>query len=244
MAKRLIKNIYYTAIKSGIFLRNLMFKHKQSKYVFILSPPYSGSTLLNEVLSTSNNVSSNNNLGSREGQTLPGVSRYMYDDVSSRWDKNKKIPWKTIKQQWSKYWDKTKTLLLEKSPPNIVRASVIEKEFIPSYFICMTRNPYAFSESLIRKNKISAEDAARFVVKCFKYQQFNIRHLNNIIFFSYESFVNNPEKIKRKLVSFLPELNDIRIRGNFFAHNYSGKKSEIIDYNISGIKRLTKNQIN
>ena len=43
---------------------------------FILSPPYSGSTMLNQLISSSGNVSCNNNLGTREGQLLPGVKQF------------------------------------------------------------------------------------------------------------------------------------------------------------------------
>ena len=191
MIKAQLKQIYYLIVKARNFFKDLFSKKKNNKYLFILSPPYCGSTIIHEVLSTSRNVSVNNKLGAREGQTLPGVALYMYDDSYKRWDKNKKLPWKAIKIQWEKYWDKSKAILLEKSPPNIICASEIEIEFSPSYFLCITRNPYAFCESLIRKNNLLAEDAAKFVIECLEYQRFNVDNLKNVLYFSYENFVNN-----------------------------------------------------
>ena len=51
---------------------------EEHKFLFILSPPYCGSTLLNDIISTSKNVSSNNYLNTREGQTLPEVKQFMF----------------------------------------------------------------------------------------------------------------------------------------------------------------------
>ena len=63
---------------------NFIFSKKDHIYLFILSPPFSGSTLLNQIISSSKNVSCNNNIGTREGQTLPGVKKIMFD--KKRWD--------------------------------------------------------------------------------------------------------------------------------------------------------------
>jgi len=243
MIKAQLKQIYYLIVKTRNLFKGLFRKQKNNKYLFILSPPYCGSTILHEVLSTSSNVSVNNKLGAREGQTLPGVALYMYNDLDTRWDKNKKLPWKAIKIQWEKYWDKSKPILLEKSPPNIIRASEIEKEFSPAYFLCITRNPYAFCESVIRKKNISAEDAARFVIECLEYQRINVDKLKNVLYFSYENFVKNTEKTKQKIIDFLPEISDMQINGKFNAHNYFAKKSEITDYNTSSIARLKRSEL-
>ena len=35
--------------------------------------------MLNQIISSSKNVSCNNNIGTREGQTLPGVKKIMFD---------------------------------------------------------------------------------------------------------------------------------------------------------------------
>lgn len=244
MIKAQLKQIYYSIIKTRNLLKGLFSKQKNNKYLFILSPPYCGSTILHEVLSTSKNVSVNNKLGAREGQTLPGVALHMYNDLHIRWDKSKTLPWKVIKIQWEKYWDQTKVVLLEKSPPNIIRAVEIENEFSPAYFLCITRNPYAFCESVIRKENISAEDAARFVIECFEHQRFNIDNLKNVLYFSYENFTNNIEKTKQEIIDFLPEIADIKTSGKFSAHNYFAQKSEIINYNTSSIARLKRSELN
>ena len=58
------------------------------------TPPYCGSTLLNQILSTSNNLSCNNPLGNREGMLLPEVRHIM---LYNRWDNDSFYPWEKIK---------------------------------------------------------------------------------------------------------------------------------------------------
>lgn len=99
-----------------------------NSYVFILCPPYCGSTLLWKLVLTSTVVSA---LPS-EGQFLPEVKEIMRQDP---WNVNVKLPWVKIKEVWDGYWDHNKLLLLEKSPPNLIRAKEIEQHFNPVYFL-------------------------------------------------------------------------------------------------------------
>ena len=216
------RNFYYYLRKNILTLGNFINKNKKHKYVFILSPPYSGSTLLNQIISTSNNVSCNNNIGTREGQTLPEVSDILFKN--KRWDKKKDIPWKIIKKTWRKYWDLSKPILLDKSTTNIMRANKIREIFKPASFICLVRNPYAQCEGIIRRSKKSAESAAKFTIKCLKYQKRNIENEKNLLFFTYEELCNKKEKIINDIHNFIPEINDIDINKKFKAHNFKSEK--------------------
>ena len=71
--------LYYNFRKIFLYFKNSLNKKKKHDYLFILSPPFCGSTLLNELISTSKNISCNNNIGTREGQTLPLVNDIMFD---------------------------------------------------------------------------------------------------------------------------------------------------------------------
>jgi hypothetical protein len=70
------RNLYFFAVSKKMALKNLFLAKKENQYLFILSPPFCGSTLLTEIISTSKNVSCNNNIGLREGQHLPGLIIY------------------------------------------------------------------------------------------------------------------------------------------------------------------------
>ena len=53
-------------------------------------------------------------------------------------------------------------MLLEKSPPNIIRTADIVNHFDPVKFVIMVRNPYAHAEGLMRRNNWTATRAARW----------------------------------------------------------------------------------
>jgi len=47
--------------------------------------------------------------------------------------------------EWSRYWDLTRPYLLEKSPPNLIRARFLQAIFPNTYFIMISRHPIAVS---------------------------------------------------------------------------------------------------
>ena len=142
------EKIYFKYISKKTQLKIYSFLKRKSAS-FILSPPFCGSTLLTEILSTSRNLSCNNNIGLKEGQHLPETHNILF--TQDRWDPNKKIDWLKIKSIWNNYWDRSKDILLEKSPPNICRAENINDVFNNSKYICLIRNPYAQIQSNIRR---------------------------------------------------------------------------------------------
>ena len=234
--------IYYFLIRQIRKIKNTITKNTKHKFLFILCPPYSGSTLLNQIISSSKSVSCNNELGVREGQLLPGVKHFMF--TKDRWTQETKYDWQKIKNVWLQYWDHSKNILLDKSSPNIIHLNDIQKVFEESYFIIMVRNPYAQAEGIIRRNKTTADYAAQFVLKCLKYQKRNIDKKYRGIFFTYEELCDHPSSVLNKLTDFLPELSDINIHAKFKAHNFKTKnKMTVQNLNEEKINRLTKDQI-
>jgi hypothetical protein len=55
-------------------------------------------------------------------------------------------------ESWSPHWDLSKTLLVEKSPPNLIRTRFLQAAFAPSpsYFIVVTRHPIVVAYSTKR----------------------------------------------------------------------------------------------
>lgn len=232
----------YRRIILGNLLRRAVYGKKENKFLFILSPPFCGSTLLHELISTSSHVSANHVIGTREGQTLPTVRQIMFDH-HERWDEKKKYPWDMIKKEWLRYWDVTKPVLIEKSPPNIIRAMDIEGVFKPAYFICIVRDPYAHSEGLIRRSGMLPAQAAQFSITCLRHQKNNINCLKKIIYFRYEDLVTFPDCVKEKIVEFIPELEDINLNHTFNVHNFKDLPMKLTNLNEEKISKLTREQL-
>ena len=242
---KLDKFIYVSKVKTVNYLKRSFKKKTDSKYLFILSPPFCGSTLLSQIISLSKSVSTNNTTGTREGQRLPKVYELLYKSNSElKWDPEYKPDWQKVKNEWNKYWDITKPVLLEKSPPTISRAYQLEEYFSPSYYIIFYRNPYAHSESLIRNNDFSSLEAAEKVITFLKFQKKNIEDLSNSIQISYEELTENTSETIEKIKEFLPQLSDITIEGRTFsAHNYLKKNMKITNLNNLKISKLGEEKV-
>ena len=204
------------------------------KHLFILCPPASGSTLLWRILQTSPHVSAFNN----EGKSL--VKSILA--TKDRWNPSKTIKWETVKKRWEEEWDHCKTVLLEKSPPHLVRAQQLEQHFTSSHFLIMVRNPYAFCEGIRRRRSKNTTyyNIAKFWVICSRYQIRNIGQLKNSMCLTYEELTNNPTQVSRKIIGFLPELEELKLEGNFSVFEKSMKISNL---NEEQIRRLSDGDI-
>lgn len=208
-----------------------------SSYLFVLCPPYSGSTLLWKLLSTSANVSAL----PMEGQFLPELKDIMRDKP---WDAERALPWPGIKAVWESYWDKNKPVLLEKSPPNLIRTHDIRAHFQPVKFIVMVRNPYAQAEGLMRRNHFTAKRAANFSMMCLRRQLENARQLDDALVMTYESLVQDPLAMCAKLAVFLPALGDLDHAGHFEVHSIDGTLNRpITDLNSKKIATLSADSL-
>ncbi len=206
-------------------------------YVFILCPPFSGSTLLWKLISTSTAVS----IHPREGQALPETKKIFRDH---KWNADAELPWKEIKSIWEGYWNHDKPLLIEKSPPHIIRADDIARHFQPSSFIVMVRNPYAHCEGLMRRNHAqtgaNAHKAAEFTIRCLKQQAENSRKLRNVLSFTYEELVASPKSVCSRITSFLPQIGQLDCSQEFKIHSIDGRiKRGIVNLNKKKIHNLS-----
>lgn len=201
-------------------------------FLFVLSPPFSGSTVLWQLLRTSPHVSALR----AEGQHLPSVRDIMRPD---RWNPDRVYPWATIRTAWEAEWDLSRPILLEKSPPHIVRAPAIEAAFDPCYFVALIREPYAFGEGYARRTGRSPAEAAEFWVMCAQHQQRNLAQLRRVHLFTYETLAESPAAVCETLTDFVPALGRLNPHGSFEAVARGGRKARPLrNMNAEKIDRL------
>ena len=209
-----------------------------SKYVFVLAPPYSGSTVLFRLLDTSHGVSALPG----EGQFIDAVRDEMR---AAPWDGSRPLDWQRIKSVWESHWDLAKPLLLEKSPPNLIRAEAIEAAFDPAHFILMLREPYAHIEGLARRSGVPPMDLAKSATRAERVrraadlwlefalaQRETIKNRKQVTWFTYEGLTQEPARIASQLKTFLPELGSLDVEARFGVHAVSGTQArELQDMN-------------
>ena len=226
-------NLYFFARRNFLLFKNIFFAKKNHKFLFILSPPYSGSTLLTQIISTSKKTSCNNYIATMEGQLLPELRNHIFN--KDRWDKSKNV--------WLKYWDQSKTILVDKPTTNIMRFDEIKKEFNNTYAICLVRNPYAVVEGIIRRNSKPIEFAIEFVIKTLRYQKYNIENNKNLIWIKYSELCDNQDLVNKKINTILPEIDDLDFNKFFSAHNFKNQPLKITNLNDEKISKLKKGDI-
>ena len=187
------------------------------KIIFVLCPPFQGSTIIVNFLSSSSNVST-----FIDSKTWNGESQYLYqeygvvDYIDNRWNENYDINLDILITIFNEHLDKDKLIWVNKDPPSICRAKKIQdyfEKFGEVYFIISIRNPYSV--------RTKAEKWIEFA----EYQKYNLENLKNVIFTSYEECCSDLNKLKEKFCSKIPELKDIK---NIKNDNVKGERYELI----------------
>ena len=214
-------------------------------YLFVLCSHSSGSTALWRLLQSSPHVSS---LPS-EGQHIEAVQAVMR---RAPWNEGYQPPWPTVKAEWHKFWDKNKPILLEKSPPNLVRALAIAEAFDPARFIVMVRDPYAFCEGTKRRGRAGIgyrpgatyRQIAEGWARESRVQMKNIAQLNHTTWLTYEKLSDDPAGASQQLLQFLPQLERLDITSSFHIHSAQGWLSRpITNLNRQQIAHLSSADI-
>lgn len=121
---------------------------KQPHFLFMVTPPFSGSTAIAELLCSSPFAGF---LQERaEGQWLvPGLC------ADDRWDINKPVDYASVQATWLHRWqclqaaDPALRVVVEKSPPNMVRLEPLAALFSDVSFLANNRDPYANCASIL-----------------------------------------------------------------------------------------------
>jgi hypothetical protein len=199
----------------------------KKKYIFVLCPPFQGSTIIVNLLNSSKNVST-----FLDCKTWAGESQKLYkkhgdkDYEKNKWDPDYKLNMELVDKVFNIYLNKNKEIWVEKSPPSICRAKMFQDYFSKLgevFFIISIRNPY------------SARSGAGLWIQYAQYQKYNLENLNNVISVSYEECCNDIEKFISKITNKIPELGEIfnnshqtfnNERGNLI---HSNKVDRVID---------------
>lgn len=236
-----------------------------NKHLFIVCMNNGGSTLLHHYLSNCNSVvilprtnpeqATSSEGHNHVGSAMPHPRKHnmlgVWTEKPSIINNDKNYNWKVIKQRWLQGWRRSagrsleNMVLLEKSPPNVIRAELLQKHFPNSYFIVMVRDPYALSEGLRRRQGYAIERCTTHWGESMKFQMKNLKILNNVIWVKYADLCDNQELVKRKIITLLPELNDFSFKGELSGHHsmYGKKIMPIKNLNPNQIKSLSKNDI-
>lgn len=105
--------------------------------------------------------------------------------------------------EWKKYWDLSKPILLEKSPINLLQMRFLQELFPNSYFIVIIRHPLATSYATQKWSKTSICSLIKHWLVCHETFLQDRQYINRLLTLKYENFVAVPQQTMDKIYSFL-----------------------------------------
>ena len=236
------------------------------KYLFIICMNNSGSTLLERVLKDCRNVVGFLAPGGPDQQVngqrfvtdlmpTPGKievrCRRIWSEQADVLANETRYDWLAIKKRWRAEWRRNPKfqaanprIFLEKSPANVLRASMLQRYFPESYFVLMQRNPYAVAEGIRRRTGLPLGRCIQHWIRCAHRQMENECALKHWLRFSYEDLSARPEFCRTELIKLVPEVDDLNFGKEVSVQSIEGKvRRPIINYNEQQIARLTTDDL-
>lgn len=190
----------------------------QHLLVFVGGLHRSGTTLLTHCIGEHPQAScfQNTNVSEDEGQHLqnvypPGIAiggpgRFGFSPEAHLTDKSQLVRRDSaarLLDAWKPFWDCSRQVLVEKSPPNLVRARFLRAVFPNARFVMIVRHPIAVAVATQKWCKTSLLSMLDHWVVCHQYFLQDASELRNVLLIQYEELVSNPAPVLERVFRFL-----------------------------------------
>lgn len=220
-------------------------------FLFIVTPPYSGSTALAQILNSCHEACVLQKKA--EGQWLvPGMCK-----KPGSWDPDTEMDWKSIKAVWLKRFELIRQcvqdveVIIEKSPPNLVRFDKLVETFPHSRAIAYNRDPFANCASILyrRHNPLQKTDEERVEIVKLLASDWLFRagwikkwiDEMDLPYTSYEDFCLYPESLVADISRTLPIFNSVNVKKNIQVKNYG--LATLTNHNERQVNNLNQREI-
>lgn len=231
------------------------------RWVFILGCYNSGTTLLDQILSSHSQFSGLTDEGVMLTDKLPRPEDFGWRRMWSKCENQMIISpsladdmAKTVKRHWSLFYNLSRPFLVEKSISNVPRVMFFEEYFQPAYFIHIVRNGYAVSEGIRRKADVMMSNPSILrkeypIEWCAAQWNRSLDLVNqhrpllqNFLEITYEELTGDPDLTMKKVCNFVGADQFVKslTSTSFEVHQLN---EQIINMNSRSIKSLNKDQI-
>ena len=230
-------------------------------YLFLAIPNFCGSTLVHSLLETVPSVvplTRNKQYGKDdfvEGNCIVGNRGYRKFTLGPHsieanmlhvHQNPKNYDWAFIKEVWEQNWiagNYLATIKLQKTPSDVLRMAMMNKEFPDAMWILSVRNPYAYVESIMRKATflmspiIQLDQICFHVLKVMELQIENRKYLGDKAYvMTYEDFIARPEYHRDQMAKWIPDLKYI----DFKSQELMVKGSKVVKIKDDSEKKIKK----
>ena len=147
---------------------------------------------------------------------------------------------------WAFHAPRRPGIVLEKSPPNSVRARWLQANFEPSRFLAIVRHPYAVCEGMRRRGGFGIADAARHWARGNGTMLADAEELDCFLLVSYEEFCAEPNNVLDRVESFLDlevPIDRATLEKPLPSHTIDRAPAVLQDYNARSVERLSAEEI-
>lgn len=190
----------------------------QKRFVFLAGLHRSGTSLLHELLRAHPRVSGFRDTGvpEDEGQHLQsvfppakafgGAGQFGFDPRSFMDESDPLVSSENARrlyEEWSRHWDLARDVLIEKSPPNLVRTRFLQALFPGSTFVVILRHPLAVAYATRKWSHTPIPSLLDHSLTCYERFLEDMPHLRRAYVLRYEEFVMRPHETLGDLAPFL-----------------------------------------
>jgi hypothetical protein len=204
------------------------------KYVFVCGLQRSGTTVLVRNVGKLTNCTAFENTGAvmDEGQYLQdvyppdsaygGAGNFGFDPRAHLTEESTLLTPQNVSRllrSWEVYWDRNKTIRVEKTPANLLKTRFLQAAFPDAYFIVIKRHPVPVS--LASQKQWSRKPLHRLLdhwLRCHEIFDEDKTHLSRLYELSYEDFIKAPRKLLLEIATFL---------GTEFSDSLGGEITEV-----------------
>jgi len=187
-------------------------------FIFLGGLHRSGTSLLHEIMRSHPSISGFQNTGAPEDEgqhlqsvyppasELGGPGRFGLDERSFMDDSHplaSPASAKKLLNEWGNHWDWRRNYLLEKSPPNLVRARFLQALFPRSMFIMVIRHPIVVAYATQKWSGTSISSLIEHWLLCHERFLSDLPRLRRCLVLRYEDFVARPQEVLDEAYRFV-----------------------------------------
>lgn len=187
------------------------------RILFVTGLHRSGTTLVHSILRNHPDCSGfiNTGAGEDEGQHLQdvvpiagkfgGAGKFGFDE-RSHMDEDSELCTEEsatrIWNSWSPHWDLTREILLEKSPPTLVRTRYFQKLFPNAEFLIVVRHPIAVSMATQKWSRTTPVELLKhWIVSHLRFEK-DSQRLKRVLIVRYEDVVSRTNETFAEIFEF------------------------------------------
>jgi hypothetical protein len=200
----------------------------EHRLVFVGGLHRSGTSILARALALHPSISAFSNTGVHEdeGQHLQTVvepdyvfgppGRFAFDPRAHLTESSPLVSDESrerLYREWCRYWDLTKPILLEKSPPTLIRTRFFAALFPGSVFVTILRHPIAVAYASKKWNRDPLASHLRHWLRAHRLLASDVAHLDHQIVVRYEELVREPQAVVERVWALLDLAPGPAVRG-------------------------------